>query len=172
VKVVDLSMKKSFRKLLIITLLISSFVIGLSFAAKTIQADDDDDDDYGFYLDLYYATYGDYDSDGEEDDCYFKGKLCLQSKTEFKSYWFLILELPSGLTFKFDHSCLVESDDGRIDFRIYTFNTAIESGWYKGVLYCNLIKGSGLGYSLRDTIVFDPPNPISPGDPWGSFQID
>ncbi|NHJ49295.1 MAG: hypothetical protein FK733_16015 [Asgard group archaeon] len=162
-------MKKTHIKYLVITLLLSSFIIGLSFSAKSIQADDDDD--IRAKLDLYYASYGDFDGDGLEDDCYYEAKLYIGSNREFKSYWFLTLELPSGTTFCFTYSCGIESSDGIIDVKIYTFNTAIESGWFIGTLYCKLYNDSGQSIWVYDQIIFDPPTGIDPGDPEGVFQI-
>jgi hypothetical protein len=166
----DFSMKK-LTKYIILTILLSSFIIGLTFISRDIRADIDDNNEYDIELNLYYATYGDYDNDGVEDDCYFEAKLYLRNIRQAKSCWFLTIELPSGYTFEFKFYCSIDSSDGVVDITIYAFNTAIESGWYIGTLYCYLYGFANFYIGTYDKIIFDPPSGSGEGDPRIEFLI-
>ena len=83
----------------------------------------------------------------------------------------LKLQLPSGKTFYFTYECILQSDTDKIEITKYALNTAIESGWYTATLYSTLYNEDSNFMCLKDSIIFNPPKGIDPGDPEAIFVI-
>ena len=163
-------MRAKSKKYLIITLLFATSLIGSFFISQKVTADDKDDYFYN-ELEIIHAGYGDFDADNLQDDIIIFAKLNIDLDRAVKSYWLLIIELPSGeiFSFKFETTIMLQ-ENNVILLKLIALNTAIEPGWYEATLigYFRITDNGFL--CLKDNIIFDPPGG-GEGDPKIIFEV-
>jgi hypothetical protein len=165
-------MKKSKKIILVFTFVILASVIGsLIISQKSVHGRSGncyllDNDE--FYIDD--AFYGDFDSDGVEDDTRVIAVLDIDFEGDITSYFYLDLYLPSGYCFSFFVTAEIDANGNEIYFIFTTYNTAIENGWYTAKLTGYFVTYDTL-YTGTAIMIFDPPGDDGEGDPDITFSI-
>ncbi|MBD3190261.1 MAG: hypothetical protein GF308_06440 [Candidatus Heimdallarchaeota archaeon] len=161
-------MQKFSKKILYAITFLTIIFLGSFYGTKYLSADNDDS-----YLRIKYASYGDYDSDGIEDDIYSYSKMGIDYEGNIETNFALKITLPSGISYDFSYKTSLEiddDDDNTIRIKITVFDIATEKGWYTVDLTC-YYSGWGIFGVLCASKTFDPPTDTGPGEPTAEFDI-
>jgi len=150
--------------LIIVTLFATSFIASLSVMGKN----DKKDYNQKLIVSLFDGAYGDYDSDGHEDDVQCYMSIHYLTDVVRKKYRAVVhLTLPSGKTY--DYAFLVNTFCNQLTFRLLFYNHAREAGDYKITVEL-LYYVPGLYYDTTH-IIFDPPTEQIPDTEPPSFNV-
>lgn len=158
----QMSHKNGLKIALILAFTLSLLGSSLHASGLAVRSVDD------FYIVVNDASYGDFDGDGLEDDCYIVFDLVVPEKKG--TIWvdiYLDLVLPSGFT----HSAYFLVKVGVTvvpTLIIHAYDTAIEPGWYDAQLLA-IATGFQPAYSYT-SYIFDPPG-IGAGDPYYTIMV-
>lgn len=145
-------------KILIIILIVSNNQLALGEASSEETSIFDFFNIFNplFLTSILDASYDDLDGDGDQDDIWIKGTTKISFFVELPAAYTLNVQIftPSGYLF-IENFEITQFDDS-IEFVIYSFNTAIESGDYYATFYGYAFLYD-FPFCCADDIIFDPP---------------
>ncbi len=136
----------------------------LSFVTGNVQATSTINTTPSMVVSIQSADYLDLDGDNSEDDIMTEFMVEVPDGS-WQTGWtilYLLLELPSGLSFRCN--ILVIGSYSTLILILGWYNTAIEAGLYTFSVAAYML-GNNVPLPGFDNVMFDPPTPGDPGSP-------